>query len=179
MKSNRKGFPPKWQQGVTLVEALVVLCVIVVLAGASLPSLATRLEQHRVASAANDLLLATRLARSESLSRRTRVAVAPIRSRDWSSGWRVFVDANNNGSFEAGDVELGLFAAPAPGVRITPYFGATFAGQYLSFDEAGYPQRAGSEGLLLGRLAVSGGGNERALCISAATVRLKTAASCN
>lgn len=166
------------QKGVTLVEAIVVLMVMVVLTGAALPSLASRLEQHELAMVANDLVAATRLARSEALSRRARVAVVPMVARDWGSGWEVFVDANNNGAREVSEQVLAKFAAPPPVVRITPYFGATFAGQYLSFDEAGYPQRAGSEGLLLGRLALSASGQERALCVSAATVRLKIGAVC-
>lgn len=167
------------QQGVTLVEAIVVLMVMAVLTGAALPSLASRLEQHELAMAANDLVAAARLARSEALSRRGRVAVAPLAPRDWNSGWEVFVDANNNGARESGEEVLARFAPPPRTVRIAPYFGATFAGQYLSFDEAGYPQRAGSEGLLLGRLALSANGQERALCVSAATVRLKMSASCS
>ncbi|MEG0820492.1 MAG: GspH/FimT family protein [Burkholderiaceae bacterium] len=173
------GLIRKTQRGVTLVEAIVVVAVIAVITGASLPSLASRLSQHQVAGVANDLISAARQARSEALSRRERVVVAPVTGRDWNSGWRVFVDANNNGSLDAGETVLGQFAAPPAAVRITPYFGATFAGQYLSFDEAGYPQRAGTEGLLLGRLAISSEGHERALCVSAAVVRIKATAICS
>lgn len=164
--------------GFTLVETLVVLTVLLVIVLSFVPAMSDRLDQHRVANVANDLLAAVRQARSEALSRRARVAVAPQVGRDWGSGWRVFVDSDNDGSLDPGELVLGEFPAPPAGVSISPNFGVTFAGQYLSFDESGYPQRSGSEGLLLGRLNVRGASHERVLCVSAATVRLRPGASC-
>jgi type IV fimbrial biogenesis protein FimT len=166
------------QQGMTLIENLVALCVAAVLTASAIPALGQHLARHQVASTSNELVVAVRQARTEALSRRARVAVAPLATRDWNAGWEVFVDENNNGRRDAAEPLLQRFEAPPSTVRIVAAFGATFAGDYLSFDESGYPQRAGSDGLLLGRLAISGEGHVRSLCVSAATVRLKTGTSC-
>lgn len=168
------------QRGMTLIENLVTLCVAAVLTATSIPSIGQHYARHQVASTSNELVVAVRQARTEALSRRTRVAVAPLVIRDWNSGWEVFVDENNNGRRDAAELLLQRFAAPPRAVSIAAAFGATFAGDYLSFDESGHPQRAGSHGLLLGRLEIKAQeGHARALCISAATVRLKTGTGCD
>jgi type IV fimbrial biogenesis protein FimT len=166
------------QRGITLIENLVALCVAAVLTAAAIPAIGQHYARHQVANISNELVAAVRQARSEALSRRARVAVAPLALRDWNSGWEVFVDENNNGRRDAAEPLLQRFAAPPRGVRIAAAFGATFGGEYLSFDESGYPQRAGSDGLLLGRLGITGEGHARSLCVSAATVRLKNGTSC-
>lgn len=172
------GIDIRQQRGMTLIENLVALCVAAVLTASAVPALGQYYARHQVASISNELVAAVRQARTEALSRRARVAVAPLAPRDWNSGWDVFVDENNNGRRDVGEPLLQRFAAPPSKVRIAAAFGATFAGDYLSFDESGYPQRAGSDGLLLGRLAISGEGHARSLCVSAAAVRLKNGTTC-
>jgi hypothetical protein len=64
-----------------------------------------------------------------------RVVVAPLANGDWRSGWRVYVDANNNGSFEAGDTALQVFNALPAGMLAQS--SANFAldgGQFVSFN---------------------------------------------
>jgi type IV fimbrial biogenesis protein FimT len=166
------------QRGMTLVESLVTLCVAAVLTASAVPAIGQHFARHQVAGTSNELVAAVRQARTEALSRRARVAVAPLATRDWNSGWEVFVDQNNNGRRDASEPLLQRSEAPPSTVRIAASFGATFGGDYVSFDESGYPQRAGSDGLLLGRLSITGEGQARSLCVSAATVRLKNGTSC-
>lgn len=159
------------QRGATLIEAATAACVAAVLAASALPSMSAALDGHRLTAATNDLLLAVNLARSTASAQRTRVVVAPRSGADWASGWRVFVDGNNNGRLDADETVVREFDAAPKGLSITPNFGSSYSGAYLSFDNLGNLRRLNSGGFVLGRLVLSVGGDARSLCFSALQVR--------
>lgn len=162
---------PQRQRGVSLIETATAACVAAVLAASALPSMSAALDAHRLTSATNDLVLAVNLARSTATAQRTRVVLAPRSGADWTSGWRVFVDGNDNGQLDAGEAVLREFDAAPKGLSITPHFGTSYSGAYFSFDNMGNVRRLGSGGFVLGRLVLSLGGEARSLCFSALQVR--------
>lgn len=97
-------------QGVTLVEALVVLVIVAVLTMLAAPSFVGMLQQMRTAAATNDLLASMALARSEAVRRGGRmvlcVAATPTScatTGSWQNGWLLFHDKNSNGVVDAAE----------------------------------------------------------------------------
>jgi type IV fimbrial biogenesis protein FimT len=72
-----------------LVELIAVIAVVALISVIAMPNLTTTLVNQRLRSAGTDLVSALMIARSEAIKRNTQVEVAPITSRDWTSGWRV------------------------------------------------------------------------------------------
>jgi prepilin-type N-terminal cleavage/methylation domain-containing protein len=99
MKTRNRGF--------TLLELMVVLVIAGVLLGIGVPGMRSFILNGRMTAAANDLMAALHLARSEAIKRRVPVVVctstnalvaAPTCANSATlSGWFVFVDANRNG----------------------------------------------------------------------------------
>jgi len=166
------------QRGVTLIETATAACVSAVLAASALPTMSAALDGHRLTTATNDLVLAVNLARSTATAQRTRVVLAPRGGADWTSGWRVFVDTNNNGQLDPGEPVVREFDAAPKGLSITPHFGTSYSGAYLSFDNVGNVRRLNSGGYVLGRLVLSLGDDVRSLCFSALQVRTVRAEKC-
>lgn len=162
---------PRRQRGVTLIETATAACVSAVLAASALPSMSAALDGHRLTTATNDLVLAVNLARSTATAQRTRVVLAPRTGADWTSGWRVFVDDNNNGRLDAGEAVVREFDAAPKGLTIAPHFGGSYSGAYLSFDNVGNLRRLSSGGYVLGRLVLAIGTEARSLCFSVLQVR--------
>jgi type IV fimbrial biogenesis protein FimT len=161
------------ERGWSLVESAVGAAVASVLTSVAVPSMVQFKDGVALSSTANDLFTALQLARSEAVTRRTRVAVSPSAGADWRTGWNVYVDRNDNGVYEEGSDELVRRFQPSPRqMRITAHFGATSDGSALSYTADGALRRPGSQGLLIGRLTIEQGGQARSLC--AATMRLRT-----
>ncbi len=74
--------------GFTLSEVLIVLAVLVVLLAAGAPQLGNFVRNQRVKTASFDLFSSLVLARSEAITRNTRVTVAPA-SGSWTNGWTI------------------------------------------------------------------------------------------
>lgn len=164
-------------RGVTLTELLLGLSIAAVLTASALPSFRGALERLRLTATTNELVLAINLARTEATSRRTRVAIEPQVARDWTSGWHVFVDANDNGRRDPDELLLRTFDPAPPRMTIDATFGA-YDGRALSFDYFGLLRRPGSAGMVLGRMTLKLDGNVRTLCFSAASMRTVQAAAC-
>lgn len=89
------------QRGFTLIELLVVVALIAVLAALAAPSFNETRMNQKLASASNDVYASLLQARNEALSSNRRVTVAPVTAGDWKPGWRIYVDMNNNGSYDS------------------------------------------------------------------------------
>jgi len=97
----------KRNYGFTLIELMVTLVIAVILVVISVPGFRSIIQNNRATTQANELLSAMTLARSEAIKRGTNVSVCSstdqstcAASLTWSSGWIVFVDINNNGTFD-------------------------------------------------------------------------------
>ena len=92
------------------------------------PGLASLTAANALSSAQGELASAIMLARGEALKRSTQVglaAVAPVGGAEFSGGWVIFVDANGNGIFDAGEVVVREQPAFRSDVRVATSTGAT------------------------------------------------------
>ncbi len=94
-------------KGFTLIELMVTLAVAAILLTVGVPSFRATVENNRLTTAANELVSALNLARSEAIKRGVRVTVCKsadgatcTTSGDWEQGWIVFVDLNGDGIFD-------------------------------------------------------------------------------
>lgn len=167
-------------RGFTLVELLVVLAVGAVLLAIAVPSYAFLVNSSRLAAVTNDLVSALHLARSEAITRNTRVTVCktsnamaalPVcdATASWQHGWLVFVDGGTKGVIDSGDTVLRVQGSASAAVTITT---GTNYGNFISYRPSGV-----SQGLLLanGTVHVCVAGVSRDIIISnTGRIRLKS-----
>jgi type IV fimbrial biogenesis protein FimT len=167
------------QRGTSLIEVLLAMAVAAVLGSAAVPSMAGAMTQQRLRAGSSDLYASFNLARSEAIRRGSSVAVVPADASDWSRGWTVFADGNDNGVRDAGE-ELIVERLPiADRLQIKAHFGATFSGKVLTYRSSGRLHRPGGQGLVIGRLALTLDGESRSLCFASLGVRPVAGAVCD
>lgn len=102
--------------GFTLVELMITLSVVSILALIATPSLSRMIASQRMSTSINELVASITLARSEAIKSSNLVIVcsnttaAPrlcSGSTNWSQGWLVWVDRNNNSGGGAGNPDPG------------------------------------------------------------------------
>jgi type IV fimbrial biogenesis protein FimT len=179
MAGRNDGSATRRQRGASLVETMMALSIAGVLAGAAVPAMKDALVQQRLRSGSSDLYASFHLARSEAIRRAAPVAVTPLDGQDWSKGWRVFADRNDDGAQDGDEETLAERPRPAEGMTIRPYFGALFAGTVLSYNAEGRLHRPGGRGLVLGRLVLTLDGATRSLCFASLSMRTVAAAACD
>lgn len=84
----RRGASLHGAGGFTLPEVLIVTAVLVVLLAAGAPHLGDFVRNQRVKTASFDLFSSLVLARSEAITRNTRVTMAP-EGGSWNNGWTI------------------------------------------------------------------------------------------
>jgi type IV fimbrial biogenesis protein FimT len=94
----------------TLVELIVTLTIIGILAAIAVPGMSRFMQSNRLTATTNDLIGDINLARTEAVKRNTPVGLCAVSGADcgtstnWgTSGWRLFVDANSNSAWNAGE----------------------------------------------------------------------------
>lgn len=109
-------------KGFTLPEALLTLATLCVLASVVAPTFNHVLQRQHLRSVTHQLHASLNLARQAAITRRMPVLVRN-REDNWSNGWTVFVDTNNDGQLDAGE-EILLEVMELPGsIRISSNFG--------------------------------------------------------
>lgn len=88
-----------FQQGLSIVEVLVVVAILGILMAVGLPEFRTLIADQRLRSAASDLVGELAYARSEAIKQQRRVVVE-ITSATWRDGWRVYVDRDASNTFD-------------------------------------------------------------------------------
>ena len=113
--------------GFTLIELVVTMAVAAILVSLAVPEMRTFIQNNRLITQTNDLIGDLSYARNESL-RRTSLDGQPINigmctstngtsctgGGQWSNGRLIFVDANNNRAWDAGELVL-RFREPLSG----------------------------------------------------------------
>jgi type IV fimbrial biogenesis protein FimT len=122
------------QPGFTLLELMVVLAIAGVLFAVGIPAMGNFLRNSRITGAANDVMAALHFTRSEAVKRRLPVTLCTSASlvtdanptcanSAFLTGWVAFVDTNQSGQRDAG--ELVLLQHEAMNTRITARSSAT------------------------------------------------------
>lgn len=103
----------KRQQGFTLIELLVVLAVAAILLSIAAPSFMNIIANNRVSSAANEMVVALNLAKSEAVKTgKPAVLCKKLENsegcgdlnNDWGDGWLIYIDEDGIGeTMVAGD----------------------------------------------------------------------------
>jgi type IV fimbrial biogenesis protein FimT len=103
--------------GLTMIELMVTLSVLVILTSLAAPSFIQTIASTRLSSATNELLATLTLAKSEAIKRGVRITVCPstdgatcTTNTNWANGWIVFNDITRvtNPVVDAGDGETVL-----------------------------------------------------------------------
>jgi len=96
-------------RGFTLIELLVTVALIAIVLAIGLPNFQQAIRSNRVATAANELMAAIALARSEAMREKGGGHVCASRDGtgcggDWSDGWIVWTDRNRDDSPSSDEV---------------------------------------------------------------------------
>jgi len=101
------------QSGLTLIELLVVLAIAAIITTTAVPSFQSFIQNNRMSTTVHKFVSSLNLARSEAVKRGERITMCKSSNAstctnggDWSQGWIVFVDANDNGQREAANEDL-------------------------------------------------------------------------
>lgn len=163
-------------QGLTLVELLVSLTVLSILLGMGIPAFTQFIDSQRLANATTQLQTALMFARTEALKGHVPVML-DNGDRDWTTGWRIYKDSNNNGVLDPGEPVSSESAGLPSGVVVTSNLTEP---RYVRYTPSGRALRLGGA-FLAGTLTlchVSGEQPIRKLVINAAgRVRLQKLAA--
>ncbi len=144
-------------RGLSLIELMVTLAVILVLALAGGPPMADLLRNNRLTAQANELNAGVVRARGEAVARRGWVTLCsstdgdlciststtcPNNASQWEGGWIVFADTNGNCKRDAAELLLAAQGVLPAGMTLrTTGFANTGA---VRFDARGLPDSAGT-----------------------------------
>ncbi len=138
--------------GVTLIELVVTLSIAAVLMSIAIPSFQNIIAINRLAALTNELSGALQLARSEAVTRSKTVTVCKSNdvsdstpscntSAAWQNGWVVFVDDDNDGTLDSGELALRVGQPSSANAVIT--VGTNFA-NYVKFKSDGQSEGSSS-----------------------------------
>lgn len=156
-------------RGVSLAELAVVLSMVAITAALAAPGLHRIVQGQELRVAAGDLYSAVQLARSQAIARNEPVILTAndAAGLDWSRGWTVYVDRDNDRKAGAGDDILAVRATLAQGVQVGYSFASAAAPQYIAYNGAGRSCSATSSAAARpGTLSLFHGGQVRRIKIN-------------
>jgi len=130
--------------GFTLIELVVTIAIASVLLMIGVPSFVAFQRNSELTSATNSLVAALGAARGEAMKRGRQAVVIPRTSNNWTTGWTVFVDTDNNQQFNGSDVLIVQQGALAGYFTVTGQGTAQNSPSYVMFNPSGYTQTSGS-----------------------------------
>lgn len=88
--------------GFTLIELMTVVTIAAILITLGAPALGEFVADQRVRTTASDIVAEIAFARAKAIESSRRVYIERT-GLLWRNGWRIYVDLNNNGTFDAGE----------------------------------------------------------------------------
>lgn len=134
-------------RGFTLIELMVTIAIVAMLATIAVPSFVTYQKNSELTSAVNSLTAALGSARSEAMKRNLNAMVMPADTAraDWTAGWVVFVDSNQDGTYTDGADLLVYKRAALPSyITVTATDTAAISPAYLLYDGSGFLRTKGN-----------------------------------
>jgi type IV fimbrial biogenesis protein FimT len=113
--------------GFTLIELMVTIAIAAIVMGLAIPSFNTAIKNNRLTAVTNDFITTLNFARSEAVKRGQRITICKSSdgatcvintTSDWSQGWMVFNNPNNNTTVDAGEAVLRVQGATQAQVSI-------------------------------------------------------------
>jgi type IV fimbrial biogenesis protein FimT len=158
--------------GFTLLELMIVTAIAVVLLAIAIPSFRTVIRTNRLAATTNELTAALQYARSEAITRGQRVTVCKSssvssttptcdNSAGWQNGWLIFVDTDQDGTLDTGEV---LLKVGQPSTGDTSIASTGFS-NYASFLPSGISRN--SSGLATGTFSICIAPDKRDIVLNA------------
>ena len=100
--------------GFSLLELIVIIGILGITIAFAVPNLTTMIANNRITAGASDFVAALQFAKGEAVSRvnpvticnRNAAGTGCVAASDWSQGWIVFSDANDNGALDNGEEVL-------------------------------------------------------------------------
>ncbi len=164
--------------GFTLLELLITVVLVSVIMAIGIPSMREFTQNDRLITNINTLIGHLNYARSEAVKRSQQVSVcasndAATCGGNWSDGWIVYIDADADNSFTAGEEVIRVQQSLQGGNTLT----ATGIGTQITYDYRGFVDAAsvGSLQLCDGR---SGAHGKTVRITTTGRVRLETDTTC-
>lgn len=133
----------KKNSGFTLLELIIVLALISIVMAFAIPSMQSFSQNDRLTTNINTLIGHLAYARSEAVTRSAQVVVCASNdglscSGSWSDGWIVYIDADGDNSFTAGEEIIRTNQALEGGNTLS----ATGIGTQITYDNRGFVNAA-------------------------------------
>ena len=143
----------KNQRGFTLVELMITVGIAGILLGVAVPSFQDLMRNGRISSTSNDFVSSLQLTRSEAVKRGHQVIMCKsangsscTTSGDWSAGWLIFADEDNDNALDATETTIQVHEALSTGTTLS---GDASTANFISFVENGSTKQPGTLSLSL------------------------------
>ena len=131
--------------GYSLLELMIVLALVSIVFSIAVPSMRTFTQNDRLTTNINVMVGHLAYARSEAVKRSQQLSVcvsndaATCTGGDWEDGWIIYIDADADNAFTAGEEVLRVQQALEGNNDIT-----TTMGNQITYDYRGFTNAAGS-----------------------------------
>jgi type IV fimbrial biogenesis protein FimT len=133
---------PERSSGYTLMELMVTIAIAGILLGVAIPSFTSIISSNRLTTYANELVTALNFARSEAIKRGLRITLCKSTNGDscttgddWSQGWIIFTDHDNNAAYDSATETL--LRVQANSANAITMVGNTNVANYISYIASG------------------------------------------